>query len=78
MSDALFNNNLFNRITGGLPCGVRRFVCLSCCAALLISSAFAGGASEAGSQKTSKDIGSYSETASSAAYPAAPAAVRGK
>ena len=77
MSDALFNNNLFNRITGGLPCGVRRFFCLSCCAALLISSAFAGGSSEAASQKTSKDIGSYSETASSAAHPAAPAAVRG-
>ena len=77
MSDALFNNNLFNRITGGLPFRVRRFVCLSCCAALLISSAFAGGSSEAGSQKTSKDIGSYSETASSAAHPAVPAAVRG-
>ncbi len=76
MSDALFNNNFFNRITDVLPFGVRRFLSLFYCAALLISSAFSAGSSEAVHPETSTGTGAYSEAASSAAHPAAPAVIR--
>ena len=77
MSDALFNNNLFNRITGGLPLRVRRFFSIFCCAALLIGSAFSAGSHEAARPEDSTGTGTYSETARSAAHLAAPTPARG-